>query len=317
MPSYPSRIPVAPFINNQSQQGAYWHRSSLTRHRSLSDFTEHENSYHNPWLEFATPQQNLPIWNENFPPTRLEMTVVPCHQSGSSTSQSYCRVPHTTTTTTTTTATTQSSLARSLSQQNLPAKFSSYAFDSQLRSLCMGIEKRFNNNNNSSNGYLWLPKNSNSNEYLRNDLEGIGLSRGLDLSKLNANSDSNLTDVLWPKTPSSSSESAGTSELVRSLKKNVKKSVNQISGNPKNLEKWPKSLETLPKTPTDIRSKSVMSLDNNMLSNYPVFPCDPTGPTPELNRSAATGTSTTHGFGHKPADRCKFRHNMPSRRNKK
>lgn len=291
VPSYPSRIPVAPFSHNHSQ-GAYWHRSSLTRHRSLSDFTEHENSYHNPWLDFAIPPQNLPLWNENFPPTRLDANVASCHQGGP---YSY-KVPST-----------QSSLARSLSQQNLPAKFSSLsnAFDTQLRNLCMGIERRFNNNNNN---YFWVSKNSNINsDYgsnIKNELEGLNL-KSADFVKNNVNAEYN-PDAQWAKTPSSSSESTSTSELVRSYKKNIKKSINHISGNPKNLEKWPKSLETLPKTPTDIRSKSVLSVDNNLLSNYPVFPCVPTGPTPELNRSSATSAASCHGYGHKTTDRSKF-----------
>ena len=135
MPSYPSRVPTAPLFNhNQSQSGSHWHKSNLTRHRSLSDFTEHENSYNYPWLEFATPQQNLPLWNENFPTsTRFDTAyTVPSYQSSL---YSY-----------TTPLTQSSSLARSVSQQNLPAKFNSLsnAFDSQIRNLCMGIEKTFN-----------------------------------------------------------------------------------------------------------------------------------------------------------------------------
>lgn len=293
VPSYPSRIPTAPFNHNQSQ-GAYWLRPSLTRHRSLSDFTtEHENIHQNPWSEFATPHQNIPIWNDNFPPTKLDMTTVPCHRSNP---YSY-NVPS------------QSSLARSLSQQNIPANFSSFsnAFDSQLRTLCMGIEKRFNNNNNNC---FWACKNSNMpSDYIptgKNELADLNYQT-LDFVHNNTLNRDCTTDFQWPKAHGSSSECVNTtSDLTRAFRKNIKKSVDQISGNPKNLEKWPKSLETLPKTPTDIRSKSVLSIDSNLLSNYPVFPCDPTGPTTELNRTSATGAASSHGYGHKPADRSKF-----------
>lgn len=261
----------------------YSNRPNLTRHRSLSNFTEHENSYHYPQFEFTTPHQNYPLWNENFPASKFA-TNLPTYQQSSLYSSN---VPL------------QFFPARSLSQQNLPAKFRTYsnAFDSPLRNLCMGIDKRFNN--------YWAFKNSNfiSDHSLdtKNDLQGLNL-KNFDFYRNSFDRDY-YTDILWPKTPSSSSESTN-SDLTRTYKKNLKKTINHISGNPKNLEKWPKSLETLPKTPTDIRSKSVMSVDSNVLSNYPVFPCDPMGPTAELSRSStATGAAAGHSYGHKAVDR--------------
>ncbi|EEB13453.1 hypothetical protein Phum_PHUM240770 [Pediculus humanus corporis] len=208
VPSYPSRVPTAPLFNhNQSQSGSHWHKSNLTRHRSLSDFTEHENSYNYPWLEFATPQQNLPLWNENFPTsTRFDTAyTVPSYQSSL---YSY-----------TTPLTQSSSLAH---------------------------------------------YGSNS---LKTELQGLNL-KGLDyFCKNNLMDGCNSENIQWPKTPSSSSEST---------------------------------------TTTTSELGSVLNLDNsNLLSNYPVFPCDPTGPTTELNRTSGKMNSSTscHGYAHKSTDR--------------
>lgn len=297
VPSYPSRIQSTPF-NPSQPQGVYSHRSNLTRHRSLSNITEHENSYHYPRLEFTTPQQNYPLWNENFPASKFATNIPTTYQSNSLFSSN---IPL------------QYFPARSLSQQNLPAKFSSFsnAFDMQLRNLCMGIDKRFNNNNTTTmaaaaaNNNYWAFKNSQiiSDPSLdfQNELQGLNF-KNFDFYRNNIDRDYQ-GELVWPKTPSSSSESTN-SDFIRTYKKTIKKTINQISGNPKNLEKWPKSLETLPKTPTDIRSKSVMSVDSNVLSNYPVFPSDPMGPTSEVTRSSATsGAASGHGYGHKACDR--------------
>lgn len=240
-----------------------------------------------------TPQQNYPLWNENFPPTKFS-TKVPSYQHNSL----HWSVPQ------------QHYPARSLSHQNLTANISSLsnAFDSQLKNLCMGIDKKFNN--------YWAFKNSHFNadsldlkyDFQRQNMRNFdSYNYGSSDKDYNCNNSSN-----WPVTPITGSELIANSEMNRCIRNNLKKPIHHVSGNIKNLEKWPKSLETLPKTPTDVRSKSVMNVDSNLLSNYPVFPCDPMGPTAELNKpSGASGAASGHVYGHKATDRGEFT-NLPS-----
>lgn len=172
----------------------------LTRHRSLSNFAEHDSAYDHL---FATPHGNYPLWNDNFPASKFV---------GSSYQSEYP--------------------TRSLSQTNISSRMYNYAnaLESQLRGV--SVDQRKSN--------YWGFRNS----HIVSDLDHSG-------------------ELFWPKTPSSSSES---NQSMSQYRKTLKKTRNPALSGFKNLEKWPKSLESLPKTPTDYRG------DNNM--PHPVFPCD-------------------------------------------
>jgi len=163
----------------------YATKPPLTRHRSLSNFVEHDAAYDSL---FTTPHTNYPLWNDNYPASKFPGTYPPDYP------------------------------ARSLSQTNLPSRINSY--DSQNRSNVVDPRKS------------WTFR-----------------SHGTDEPS---------NEVYWPNTPSNSSDSYHSLGHFRKTSRKNKNPTSQMGF--RTVERWPKSLESLPKTPTEYRGINANTL---------------------------------------------------------